>query len=353
MIYVLIQIIIAIIIIVLMGVLAYGMYNKNAREILLDIITPTTIKKKTQIIDGVYEYKVSEKISFNTRDKSKGTYVDLSPSINQKGGSVYSYNFWLYFPESVKEVSNQETLVLFNKGSNELVKYKSDYRCDTNDSGDGWFLVKNPLVRLDFYESSGDSKIDAIIVEFNSIQHPDVFHSGANTGDKNCTGDMVTKDNNLIGIKDLANRQDLRDQWNMITVVVSETSPEDDVFVSSNQAVVKLYLNGYAYLNKDGELVDKSTAMKTNNSDLHIGTNKNSNHNNVLSSGITGESTKVGISDLTYFNYALEDTEIINLFKGGCNKSTALIPTESDFDTGPEATNASLEMKAHTDPKSL
>lgn len=353
MIYVLIQIIIAIIIIVLMGVLAYGMYNKNAREILLDIITPTTIKKKTQIIDGVYEYKVGEKISFNTRDKSKGTYVDLSPSINQKGGSVYSYNFWLYFPESVKEVTSEKTLVLFNKGSNELVKYNSNYRCDTNDSGDGWFLVKNPLVRLDFNESSGDSKIDAIIVEFNSIQHPDVFHSGANTGDKNCTGDMVIRDNNLIGIKDLANRQDLRDQWNMITVVVSETSPEDDVFVSSNQAVVKLYLNGYAYLNKDGELVDKSTAMKTNNSDLHIGTDKKHSNNNVLTSGSTGASTEVGISDLTYFNYALEDTEIINLFKGGCNKSTALIPTESKFDTDPEATNASLEMKAHTDPKSL
>jgi len=349
MIYVLIQIIIAIIIIVLMGVLAYGMYNKNAREILLDIITPTTIKKKTQIIDGVYEYKVGKKISFNTRDKSKGTYVDLSPSINQKGGSVYSYNFWLYFPETVQEVTNEKTLVLFNKGSNELVKYNSTYRCNTNDI-EGWFLVKNPLVRLDF---NGQQKIDAIIVEFNSIQHPDVFHSGANTGDKNCTGDMVSNDNNLIGIKDLANRQDLRDQWNMITVVVSETSPEDDVFVSSNQAVVKLYLNGYAYLNKDGELVDKSTAMKTNNSDLHIGTDKKYSNNNVLTSDNTDNPTEVGISDLTYFNYALEDTEIINLFKGGCNKSTALIPTESKFDTDPEATNASLEMKAHTDPKSL
>tara|TARA_B100000401_G_C52807608_1_gene721928 strand:+ start:1523 stop:2572 length:1050 start_codon:yes stop_codon:yes gene_type:complete len=349
MIYVLIQIIIAIIIIVLMGVLAYGMYNKNAREILLDIITPTTIKKKTQIIDGVYEYKVGNKISFNTRDKSKGTYVDLSPSINQKGGSVYSYNFWLYFPDTVDNVTEQKTLVLFNKGSNELVKYNSDFRCDTNNS-DGWFLVKNPLVRLDFDNSN---QIDAIIVEFNSIQHPDVFHSGANTGDKNCTGNMVTRDNNLIGIKDLKNRQDLREQWNMITVVVSETSPEDDVFVSSNQAVVKLYLNGYAYLNKDGELVDKSTAMKTNNSDLHIGTDKDNSDNNVLPVKQDSDSTKVGISDLTYFNYALEDTEIINLFKGGCNKSTALIPTESDFDTGPEATNASLEMKAHTDPKSL
>ena len=349
MIYVLIQIIIAIIIIVLMGVLAYGMYNKNAREILLDIITPITIKKKTQIIDGVYEYKVGNKISFNTRDKSKGTYVDLSPSINQKGGSVYSYNFWLYFPNTVGEVSENRTLVLFNKGSNELVKYNSDYRCDTNDNDQGWFLVKNPLVRLDF----NVQKIDAIIVEFNSIQNPDVFHSGANTGDKNCSGDMVTKDNNLIGIKDLANRQDLKEQWNMITVVVSETSPEDDVFVSTNQAVVKLYLNGYAYLNKDGELVDKSTAMKTNNSDLHIGTDKKNSNNNVLTSDNTDTTTEVGISDLTYFNYALEDTEIINLFKGGCNKSTALIPTESDFDTDPEATNASLEMKAHTDPKSL
>ena len=62
MIYVLIQIIIAIILIVLMGVLAYGIYNKNAREILLDIMTPTTIKKKTKILDGVYEYNIGKTV---------------------------------------------------------------------------------------------------------------------------------------------------------------------------------------------------------------------------------------------------------------------------------------------------
>ena len=50
MIYVLIQIIIAFILIVLMGVLAYGIYNKNAREILLDIMTPITIKKKPKYL---------------------------------------------------------------------------------------------------------------------------------------------------------------------------------------------------------------------------------------------------------------------------------------------------------------
>lgn len=350
MIYVLIQIIIAIILIVLMGVLAYGIYNKNAREILLDIMTPITIKKKTKILDGVYEYTVGTKVTFNTRDKSKGTYIDLSPSINQKGGSVYTYNFWLYFPESVSNVSNAQTLVLFNKGSDQLVKYTSTYRCDTNDSADkGWFLVKNPLVRLD---TNGSNEIDAIIVEFNSIENPDVFHAGANTGDKNCTGSMIDKDNNLIGIKELASRNDLRKQWNMITIIVSETSPDDDVFVSSNQAVVKLYLNGYAYLDKDGELAEKSTAMKVNNSDLHIGTKyNNAGDNSVLPTGT--DSTNVGISDLTYFNYALEDKEIVSLFKEGCKKSTALIPTTSTFDNGPEQTEASLEMKSHNHPKSL
>lgn len=349
MIYVLIQIIIAIILIVLMGVLAYGIYNKNAREILLDIMTPTTIRKKTKILDGVYEYKIGQNVTFNTRDKSKGTYVDLSPSINQKGGSVYTYNFWLYFPESVSSVSNTQTLVLFNKGSDQLVKYSSTYRCDTNEEK-GWFLVKNPLVRLD----TKNREIDAIIVEFNSIEHPDVFHAGANTGDKICTGNMVDKDNNLIGIKELANRNDLRKQWNMITIIVSETSPDDDVFVSSNQAVVKLYLNGYAYLDKDGELAEKSTAMKVNNSDLHIGTTyKDAADNTVLPTGPDGHSTEVGISDLTYFNYALEDKEIVSLFKEGCKKSTALIPTTSTFDDGPEKTEASLEIKSHEHPSSL
>jgi len=354
MIYVLIQIIIAIILIVLMGVLAYGIYNKNAREILLDIMTPTTIRKKTKILDGVYEYTIGQNVTFNTRDKSKGTYVDLSPSINQKGGSVYTYNFWLYFPETVDSSVNDKTLVLFNKGSDQLVKYSSTYRCDTNDSGEkGWFLVKNPLVRLD---TNANNKIDAIIVEFNSIEHPDVFHAGANTGDKNCTGNMVDKDNNLIGIKELASRNDLEKQWNMITIIVSETSPDDDVFVSSNQAVVKLYLNGYAYLDKDGELAEKSTAMKVNNSDLHIGTkNSTAGYNSVLptGTGAVSDATKVGISDLTYFNYALEDKEIVSLFKEGCKKSTALIPTTSTFDDGPEQTEASLEIKSHDNPKSL
>jgi hypothetical protein len=343
MLYVLVQIIFAIILIVLMGVLAYGIYNKNAQEMLLDMINPSSIKKSTKIIDGAYEYNGDTSTKFNTTDKTKGTYVDLSPSINQKGGAVYTYNFWLYFPTtSADDVNENKTLVLFNKGSNKLVKYKSSLRCNTTDN---WFLVKNPLVRLDFNDSR---HINAIVVEFNSIETPDVFHEGANTGDKNCTsGGMVTKDANLIGIKDLETRTDLLEQWNMITIVVSETSPDDNVFVSSNQALVKLYLNGYAYLNKDGQLENKSTAMKTNNSDLHLGFSGDTT-NTAIYTG-SDVSTKVAISDLTYFNYVLEDKEIIDLFKKGCNKATALIPNENEFENAIDK-EATLELKAVNKP---
>ena len=344
MLYVLVQIIFAIILIVLMGVLAYGIYNKNAQEMLLDMINPSSIKKSTKIIDGAYEYRGDNSATFNTTDKTKGTYVDLSPSINQKGGAVYTYNFWLYFPNPATGLDEAKTLVLFNKGSNKLVKYTSSLRCDTIEN---WFLVKNPLVRLDFDLAN---KIEAIVVEFNSIETPDVFHEGANTGDKNCSGNMVTKDANLIGIKDLATRTDLLEQWNMITIVVSETSPDDNVFVSSNQALVKLYLNGYAYLNKDGQLENKSTAMKTNNSDLHLGFKSDgSNNAEIYTGGGADDNTKVAISDLTYFNYVLEDKEIIDLFKKGCNKATALIPNEHEFENAIDK-EATLELKAVNKP---
>ena len=92
--------------------------------------------------------------------------------------------------------------------------------------------------------------------------------------------------------------------------------------------------------------------MKVNNSDLHIGTDKLASNNAALPT-TKDDATEVGISDLTYFNYALEDKEIVSLFKEGCKKSTALIPTTSTFDDGPEKTEASLEIKSHKHPKSL
>jgi hypothetical protein len=338
MIYVLVQIIIAIILIVLMGIVAYGIYNKNVQEILFDMLNTKNIRKKTKILDGYYTYKPSTSETFNTIDNTKGSYIDLRPSINEKGGAVYSYNFWLYIPEDA--VPSNKTLVLFNKGLDRHYKFKNedDLHCRKD-----WFITKNPLVRLN---TNASGKISSIIVEFNSIESPDVLHINANSSDMECNGTMDQKDANLLGIKNLDARNDLKDKWNMITIVVSETSPDDNVFVESNQAIVKLYLNGYNYLDKKGELLKKSTAIKSNNAPFHIGTEVT--HTDIINT----DDHNISISDLTYFNYELEDEEIISLFKGGCNKSVALIPGDNT-DALAYATEASQEVISAEDPEPL
>jgi hypothetical protein len=337
MIYVLVQIIIAIILIVLMGIVAYGIYNKNVQEILFDMLNTTNIRKKTKILDGYYSYKTTSNEMFNTTDNTKGSYIDLRPSINEKGGAVYSYNFWLYIPSNA---SNQnKTFVLFNKGVNDIYNMKSTdgLGCNTN-----WFMVKNPLVRLN---TDVSSKVSSIIVEFNSIETPDVFHINANTSDTNCFGTMDQKNENLLGIKNLEARTDLENKWNMITIIVSETSHDDDIFVESNQAIVKLYLNGYNYLDKKGELIKKSTAIKSNSANFHLGSDKEYTDK-------FDADPKISISDLTYFNYELEDDEIISLFKEGCKKTAALIPGDSS-DTYITASEALQEVRSSNNPEPL
>lgn len=329
MLYILIQVIIAIILVILMGALAYGIYNKNVQELILDIVKPKIIKKKTKILDGLYSYERG-KITYNTNDKLSGTYIDLSPSINQNGGAVYTYNFWLFMPKDNINCTRKNDLVLFTRGSEKRIKYTSKFTCNSDDTNpingtdNKWFLVKNPLVRLNI----NGTTIDQIVVEINSIEHPEVVHEGANVNDINCSDDNK-KNENLFGIKNLKDRIDLHNKWNMITIVVSETNPSDDILFK-NKSIIKLYLNGYKYLTKHGEAIyqlEKSTAIRSNKGNLYL------NPKTKDTSRSDTECSKIAISDLTYFNYTLEDKDILSLFKEGCKKTPALIPSETNFDT--------------------
>jgi len=344
MLYILIQVIIAIILVILMGALAYGIYNKNVQELILDIVKPKIIKKKTKILDGLYSYEKG-KVKYNTNDKLSGTYIDLSPSINQNGGAVYTYNFWLFMPKSTN-CTKINDLVLFTRGSEKRIKYNSKFTCNTDDTdptsnqNNKWFLVKNPLVRLNI----DTNRIDQIVVEINSIEHPEVVHEGANQSDIICS-ESNKKNENLFGIKNLKNRTDLHDKWNMITIVVSETNPSDDILFK-NKSIVKLYLNGYKYLTKHGEAIyqlEKSTAIRSNKGNLYL---------NPTGSTSTTVCTEIAISDLTYFNYTLEDKDIISLFKEGCKKTPALIPSETEFDSL-NVKQAELEKTNQKNPKQL
>lgn len=337
MLYDILQIVIALIVIALMGVIAYSVYNRDTTGFIEDMTKEVIIKKNVKIIDGTMSFDNSKTAVINTSVPFYGNYREIVPSINQKGGAEYSYNFWLYIPDTAETASVQK--VLFLKGSNILTTYNSKY--NNCHSTSGWYLVKNPLVRVNI---DSTQKLDAIVAEFNTIKSPDAVHESPEI--LNCSSsDLNEKDKNLFGIYGLSNRTDLHNNWSMVTLVVSETNPSSDIMFR-NEAVVKMYLNGYEYFNKTGDAFYSggtvTTAMRNNNGNLYINPNNTQNSLN-----------NVAMADLTYFNYALSDEEVIRLHQAGFNKQTASLPQKIEFDNIGGGEAVKLETEKSNNIKTL
>lgn len=335
------QVIISLLLIILLGIYAYATYNNDVQETIKDMATPITVKKRTDIFKGIFSYNTSGE--YNTRNKTFGNYLDLSPSINQDGGAEYSYNFWLYIPE-ISEITENDhkfeadkTYVLFVKGSNKKVSYNSAFNCDVVNNNNIWYLIKNPLVKV---VCNKTNKISSVIVEFNSITFPDAIHSSPDP--PNCSSDDIhIQQQNSLGIHGLDRRGSLSNKWIMITIVCRETNPSADILFQ-NKAVISLYLNGFEYLNRNA-YVDysggvSSTAMRHNLGNLYLNPDK-----------ITKELLR--IADLTYFNYAITKDEILTLYKEGFTKAPAPIPQANSL--GPldyKTTGIEYQESSHIKP---
>tara|TARA_B000000475_G_scaffold272218_2_gene272599 strand:- start:8431 stop:9501 length:1071 start_codon:yes stop_codon:yes gene_type:complete len=338
MLYTVIQIILAILLLIIMAILSYSLFNKDVHTILNKLRNPKQIKKKELILDGTFTFD-DNFAEFDTKDKYKNNYKEISPSINQNSGIEYAYNFWIFLSKHESGADENKTVPLFIKGSKTPISYTTTWKCndinhtatpyigDVSDTGKG-FLVKNPLARVNLKKG----KIDAIVFEFNSISFPDIIHEDPET--KNCSAESRTeRDKNLFGIYDLTTRADLYDnsadnikgKWSMITLVVNETDNEKNILFR-NKAKVKLYLNGYEYLEKSGDIYDSTTAFRHNISNLHI--------NPLKYKGTDSTDPNIIIADLAYFNYSLSDNEIVTLYNSGFNNNQAMIPSELDTSVG-------------------
>ena len=305
------QVVVALILIALMGVIGYSIYNKEAQTFFSDLTKPVVIKKSVKLIDGTYGFDKQTAV-INTTDPTLGNYRAIIPSINQSGGIEYSYNFWLYFKND--NISGDKTIPLFLKGSNQQIIYDSKYNCHTSA---GWYLVKNPLVRVNILSG----QLSGIVSEFNTIKSPDAVRSSPETPD--CVNtDINIKDKNLFGMYGLQGRSDMDESWSMVTLVIRETNPSSDIMFR-NEAIVKMYLNGYEYVNKSADAYytgdNVTTAMRDNSGNFYINPITDQNNGGIA------------IADLTYFNYALTNEEILSLHKSGFNKTTAAIPQQIDF----------------------
>lgn len=349
------QILLSVFLIGIMAFIGYSIYNKD----LINSIDLTTSNRKiTKVFSGILDYTTDKDISIETSNKNAYGYLDINPSINQNGGSEYSYNFWLYFDvhsssklintsishndsiEKVRDVQNNNKykyLILFYKGEKPTntpiyLKREGNANYDCSHLLDGFeenILIKNPLVKL-----RNDGK--KLIIDYNNINYPTSYNSTANEINCNNTSEFLDQTNdNKFGFKEI-DVDTYKKQFNMITIVFKEQPTSEQLFYKHN-ASCKIYFNkklvsdrlaNINNLEKNDNLF-KSRAMKSNFSKLHINpvndTLDNNSYNNLtLSDGIT-QAPPLQMADLTYFNYALNQAEINRLYDNGFNKYPAII----------------------------
>jgi len=346
---IIIQIILAILLLLIMALLAYSIYDS---EYIKNIKFSNTNKKESLIFDGIYSFNKSMGKA-NTYDKLDPNYHDLNPSVNQNGGAEYSYNFWLYYniinnPDGNTKINNNDItgsdkkyIILFFKGDLNLLNYEQKgYSYDT-DGNKKYLIVKNPLVKI-----SNDGK--DIIVEYNNIHHPDTFNSSSVPLTDNDISNLKT---NKLGIKDI-NTNVYNKTWNMITIVMQENPiNEDELFV--NRTNCKVYFNATLVSDRstlNNNLLDSSdtktnsTVMKKNAGNLYINptsdlTNKGLSTEHYVNELISEKTETDGLNkdiplkmaNLSYFNYSLTSDEILKLYKKRfTNKEIDLVASTID-----------------------
>ena len=282
------------------------------------------IRKEVSIFEGIADFN-SVKSEYNTRDKSLGSYIELKPSINQKGGAEYTYNFWLYRDaHKLSSSLKSEDIALLLRGSKVKVHYKSPNNCLLKNEDSKYIMVKNPLIRM---KKDGTS----IVVEYNTITFPDAFHDGGSAEIGNNCSSWFDRNKGLLGIYDLDNSYDRN--WFMVTVILQEVSPDNDILYK-NKTTCKMYINGVLMLDRMVESPYDSTptysaAMRHNRGPLYI--NPGGIYGKDKDDEITTEKALM-MADLTYFNYAIDQSEVDEIYKRGFTKGAAPMPSVDSDD---------------------
>jgi hypothetical protein len=346
------QVIIALIILLLMGYVAYNIYLIELHHMFKG---NNDIRKETEIFNGIIDFNDIRELKYNTKNRAHEKYRDISPSINQQGGAEYTYNFWLYVDQGritqLKNDSNKDIL-LFLKGEKQFY-YNNDfnYNCmfkstDNSIIKHPVLLTKNPLVRL-----SSDGK--NLAVDYNNILSPDSYQN--NSKYNRCDNIDNNKpwwdrNKNMIGVYDI----EFSNKWFMVTIVMKEIADNNNI-LTKNRAICRIYINGLLIFENKVETIYGSNqdiysaTFKNNNSPLYINPIFNMKYS-ATSTGrkASGEASNIiernlpfldmnlikydekynnenpndisGIikmGDLKYYNYALEADAINQLFRNG------------------------------------
>ena len=297
-------------------------------------------KKVVPIFVGIKDLKNNNNEEYNTLEKNSNNpnYRDIGSSINQPSGTEFTYNFWMYTDTALDPNSNvfkqnnlqmvdnkslvspdmglqNDQIILFVRGSKSPVNYKS--LCGDFNKTD--ILVKCPLVKL-------ENKGDILTVEFNTMQGPDAVAENSDKSticsDKNTSWGQVNA--YKLSVKGISTRTSLAKKWNMVSIVIRDTFP-DDPYPLRNKVRCSIYINGGIELDKyvDGKLYTQTdtigkSIIRVNQGNLYFAPNMGtvgSGTNTVTMPALNSLADKqLMIADLTFFNYAISSYEVKALF---------------------------------------
>ena len=342
-----VQILVAIFLILAFLIIGFAVYNMETIKALQ--YTGRT-RKITNIFDGIKDLKDSNNEIYNTLDKSNTNYIEITPSVNQYGGTEYSYNFWLYIDNTNNKLftavdetkewtkpdaglldesktkpvdSNDLPVVLFLRGNPKPYIYKNLCYTDKKPELKTDILVKSPLVKL---ERGGD----VLSVEINTVSSPDsVKEQSRNTCIDKADVTWKYMNSYKIALQGLSSRRSLQAKWFMVSIVLKDTYPTDPYPVR-NKIRAQIYINGEMELDKyiNSGKSNPANPIKSNEGNFYIApsikyTKPDGSLIQLTRNNINSDKTLM-MCDMKYANYALTPGEIKSFYEKGITKSYAL-----------------------------
>lgn len=319
--YTIIQIIFALLLLFMLLLFANMIYNY---ETVVNIRNSYVVKREIPIFDGYIDINENNNWKYDTYDKNKSSFKDLTPSINQNGGAEYTYNFWLYIDKSKLSTVSKD-IVLLLRGNTIQLPYKNNTNCEITNYGK-YVLVKNPLIRL---EPNGS----AMVVEYNTLTNPDAYReNGKNAID--CSGNWMDQNKGMLGIYNMDDYA-FNKKWFMVTIVLKEVNPDNDILYK-NKTSCKMYING---INVQDRTVESpyngtygSAAMRHNRGPLYVNPTEINKKTDATSIFDANTTDALKMANLTYFNYALTESEVMQVFGKKFSKQPAAPPAASKTD---------------------
>jgi len=356
------QIVLAIIIVIVLFIAAFSVYSS---ELVKEMRTQQSPKQRVDIFKGIKDLRSNNNEVYDTVDKNHPTYKDLSLSINRLGGAEFTYNFWLYKPESgtnsntaaINEVKDtletNSDIILLMRGSSRKQAFKNI--CGTAPTEQN-IMVKCPLIKLQKNKTMQNGEMDVLTVELNTQHRPDGVHELSN--DKCGSGNLLSTWEKIHGHK-LAvtglSADNFAKKWFMVTVTVRDTNPIDRLPLR-NKIQVGIYINGTLEMeryvdNSVGQITSNDASiLRQNFGPLYVAPFKVNNAQVAGVNIVNSAANPFYMADLAYYNYGLGPDEIALLYSAGYTKTIA--PSISESKANRNSLEGTYDNVSMTDGKS-